>query len=252
MVLPDFAYHRPDNLADACTLGRTHGPDARFLGGGTDVLVDLGQGGCGTKHLISLGSIPDLNRIHAKPGLLHIGAMVTIEEVARSAEVMQVIPALCKAASRIGSVQVRNRATIGGNFCGAVPCADTPPIGIAGDASLQIVGPDGERIVAARDFFVGPRESVLEPGELLVEIRFAHQPPSSGMSYQRFSLRHGSALAVASVAARVVLEGHTITDASVVLGKRCSLEQLTSPQMRQSPSVTSEVRKRSGGIWSGC
>ncbi len=216
--MSELTYHRPATLAEAQALGVTYGGAARYLAGGTEVLVDLRQGRYPTEHVISLASIPDLNTICLSADRLHIGAMVTIAAVAESNDVNRVLPSLCHAASCIGSVQIRNRATIGGNFCGAVPCADTPPICIAAGAELRLADSSGERMVAARDFFRGPRESVLQPGELLVAIIIPVQPESSGASYQRFSLRHGSALAVASVAARVVLVGTKVADAAVVLG----------------------------------
>jgi len=218
MGIPDFAYHRPATLAEACNLGRTYGDQARFLAGGTEVLVDLRQKRCVPEHVIALGSVPDLNHIRAGDDLLRIGAMVKLEEIAESPDVKQFFPALCEAVVHIGSVQIRSRATIGGNFCGAVPCADTPPVCIAGDAALRLVGVAGERTLPAREFFQAPRRSVLERDELLVEILLPRQPESSGVSYQRFSLRSGSALAVASVAARIVLEGASIAAATVVLG----------------------------------
>jgi carbon-monoxide dehydrogenase medium subunit len=218
MELPDFVYHRPATLVDACDLGKTYGSKGRYLAGGTEVLVDLRQRRFCTEHVISLTSVPDLNSIQATGGGLRIGAMVTLTEVAESSAVRQAFPTLCDAILHIGSEQIRNQATIGGNICGAVPCADTPPICIAGAAELRLAGPSGERNVPLRDFFVGPRESVLLPGELLVQIVIPTQPGHSGTSYQRFSLRHGSALAVASVAARLVVDGARIADAGVVLG----------------------------------
>jgi carbon-monoxide dehydrogenase medium subunit len=218
MGLPDFAYHRPATLAEACNLGRTYGNQARFLAGGTEVLVDLRQKRFVPEHVIALGSVPDLNHIRASSDLLRIGAMVRLEEIAESADVSRFFPALCEAVVHIGSVQIRSRATIGGNFCGAVPCADTPPVCIAGGATLRLVAVDGERTLPAREFFRAPRQSALEPDELLAEILLPRQPESSGISYQRFSLRSGSALAVASVAARITLEGPNIAAATVVLG----------------------------------
>ncbi len=218
MGIPDFAYHRPATLAEACNLGRTYGNQARFLAGGTEVLVDLRQKRFVPEHVIALGSVPDLNRIRAGGDLLGIGSMVKLEVIAESADVKRLFPALRDAVAHIGSVQIRSRATIGGNFCGAVPCADTPPVCIAGDAALRLVGVDGERTLPAREFFRAPRQAALVPGELLVEILIPLQPEASGLSYQRFSLRSGSALAVASVAARIVLEGSSIAAATVVLG----------------------------------
>lgn len=218
MQIPDFSYHRPASIAEACELGRSLGREARYLAGGTELLVDLREKRRSIRHVIALRDIPDLGAIHLQDGLLRIGALATLEEVAESEEVRKAYPALREAALTIGSVQIRNRGTIGGNFCGAVPCADTPPICIAGGARLRIVGVEGERSIPAEEFFIAPRESALEPGELLAEVLIPAQPPASGASYQRFSLRHGSSLAVASAAARIVFAQRKIAEARVVLG----------------------------------
>lgn len=218
MEISEFVYHRPSTLAEACELGRKHGDGARFLAGGTELLVDLKEGLDSAGHLVSLRDIPEIARIAIDDQFLRIGAMATLGEISGSAEAAQIFPALQEAILTIGSVQIRNRATIGGNFCGAVPCADTPPICIAGRAGLRLTGADGERTIPAEDFFLSPRRTVLEPGELLLEILIPHQPAGSGASYQRFSLRRGTSLAVASAAARLVLDGSNISDAWIVLG----------------------------------
>lgn len=218
MEIPEFTYHRPETLTEACKLGRIHGDTVRYLAGGTELLVDLKEGFDSAGHLISLGGIPNIEHIVIDDQFLRIGAMSTLEDIATSEEVIQVFPALREAVLAIGSVQIRTRGTIGGNFCGAVPCADTPPVCICGESELKIVSEDSERTIPAEEFFLSPRRSVLEPGELLVEISIPLQPANSGVSYKRFSLRHGSSLAVASSAARIVLDGTQISDARVVLG----------------------------------
>ena len=218
METPEFEYHRPATLAEACELGCTLGEQARYLAGGTDLIVDLRQERFSVQHLIALAGVPELSGIAVHKDILTIGALTTLEDVARSEEVRRFLPALAAAISWIGSVQVRNQGTIGGNFCGGVPCADAPPICLAAEAELRIVGPGGERMLPAVEFFHGPRQIALGPGEVLAEVRIPKQPRHSGASYQRFSLRHGSSLAVASVAARIVLEKKRIADARLVLG----------------------------------
>jgi carbon-monoxide dehydrogenase medium subunit len=218
METAELIYHRPATLAEAFELGRVHHDDGRYMAGGTELVVDLNQGRYPVRHLIALGDIPALDSIRLDGDCLAVGAMVRLEDIVRSDVVRGSYPALGEAVSAIGSLQIRNQGTIGGNFCGGVPCADAPPICIAGGAQLRIAGPEGERDLAAREFFFAPREIALEPGELLTEIRIPNQPESSGASYQRFSLRHGSALAVASAAARIVLQDDRIADALVVLG----------------------------------
>jgi carbon-monoxide dehydrogenase medium subunit len=213
-----FTYHRPAALADACALGLRLGADAAFLAGGTELLPDFHRGRESATHLIALDRIPELTRIRVDGDGLCIGALVTIGAVAASPEVRAWLPALAEAARALGSPQIRSLATIGGNFCRAVPCADLPPVGIVAEARVRLAGVGGMREVSAEQFFVAPRKTVLEPGEILHEIVIPLQPARSGSSYQRFARRKGSALAVAAVAARVVLKGETVVEARIALG----------------------------------
>ena len=218
MEICDLTYHRPATLAEACELGEELGDRARYLAGGTDILVDLKQGRYATDHLIALAGVTELRELSFDGNLLRIGGLVTLEELVQSDVVRDAFPALGEAAALMAAVQIRNRATIGGNFCAAVPCADTPPICMVAGASLRLVGSGGERTVIADDFFVGPRDTVLQPGEVLAEILIPAQPPGSGSCYQRFARRRASALAVASVAARLIIADGEIVDARVALG----------------------------------
>lgn len=217
MEVCDYTYHRPTTLAAACDLGRTFGAEGRYLAGGTELLVDLKNKRDTAEHVISLQDVSELKQIKQADGVLYIGAMATLSEVAESAHVQQIFPPLGEAVLSMAGVQIRNQGTIGGNFCRAVPCADTPPICIGAGARLRIVGAEAERFVPAESFFVGPRQTVLQTDEILAEIQIPAQPPGSGASYQRFSLRGGSSLAVAAVAVRLVLNGNQIEEARVVL-----------------------------------
>lgn len=211
-------FYRPVSLDEACRLGREMGADALFLAGGTELLPDFRRGAETPRAMIALDRVRGLGGIRDDGGGLRIGATATIREVATSPLVREVYPALAEAALTLGSPQIRSRATIGGNFCRAVPCADTPPICVVGGAELRLVHDDGERIMPAESFFVGVRRTVLRPGEILAEIVLPPQPERSGASYQRFALRRGLALAVASVAARVELRRDRFASVRVTLG----------------------------------
>lgn len=218
MAIPDFSYHRPVSLAEACALGVQLGADAAFLAGGTELLPDYHRERETARHLIALDGLRELRGIEVERGWLRIGGLATIAEVAASPVVRRWLPALADAARAIGSPQIRSQATIGGNFCRAVPCADTPPAAIVGGARIRLAGPGGERELDAERFFTGPRQTALVPGEVLTAILVPEQPARSGASYRRFARRRGSALAVASVAARITLEGETIREARLALG----------------------------------
>jgi len=214
----DFTLHKPSTAMEACELALQYGPDSAFLAGGTDLLVDLRSGRRAVDHVIVLGDLPELHEIRRNGDRLRIGALATLAEVAISPEVRTGFPALAAGITTMAGRQIRNMATIGGNFCCGVPCSDTPPILCAAGAELVIFSTTGERTVAARDFVKAPRVTVLEPGEILSEIRVPVLSSGTGASFQRFTLRSGSALAVASVAAWLRLDGDTIAEARIVMG----------------------------------
>ncbi len=228
MALGEFSFHRPETLAEACALPGRLGEGALYLAGGTELLPDFRRGLEKASHLISLHRVPELAGISARGGGLRIGAMTTIREVGESAEVRRVLPALAEAARSLGSPQIRSVATIGGNFCRAVPCADTPPPCIVAGASVRIASESSDVTIPAESLFVGPRRTVLKPGEILVEILVPQQPRHAGCSFQRFALRQGSALSVASVAVRLVLDGGRIAAARVALGSVAPIPMLAT------------------------
>jgi carbon-monoxide dehydrogenase medium subunit len=218
MSFGNFNFHRPSTLAEACALGVRHGRQGAYLAGGTELLVDLRSGRKAVAEVISLGGIPELNTIRRVDGGVEIGATVPLAVVAESTEVRDVFPALAEGIETMAGRQVRNLGTMGGNFCCGVPCSDTPPIACAAGASVVLSGPGGTREVLARAFVLAPRVTVLQPGEILTAIRLPEQPARSGASFQRFSLRRGSALAVASVIAWLRLDGAVIAEARIVMG----------------------------------
>ncbi len=218
MKLDHFVYHRPGSLAEASELLRSLGDAAHFIAGGTDLLPDLKRGRERACHLVSLTGIDELRAIRLDDGRLQVGALASLAEVHESPAVRRAFPALAEAAGVLGGVQIRNQGTLGGNFCRAVPCADTPPICLAGGAEVVLSDGREERVVPAAEFFTGPRQTVLAPGEVMTALVVPPQPAGSGACYRRFTLRGGLALSVASVAARVVLDGEAIREARIVLG----------------------------------
>jgi len=230
MEIADFTYHRPASLGQACELLASLGGGAHVLAGGTEALVDLKQHTFETRHLVSLRDLEELREVTVDERGLHVGSMVTHGGLVRSETIRKSFAALSEAASTLAAVQVRNRGTIGGNFCSAVPSADLPPICIAGSASVRLVGPQGERTIPAVDFFVGPRRTLREQQEVLAEIVI---PPAAwadrtGAKYHKFGLRSASALAVAGVAAWVRIEKDKIAECRIVLGAVHSTPLLTS------------------------
>lgn len=214
----DFDYHRPSTIHDACVLGQRLGASGAFLAGGTELIPDYRRERERAVALISLRDIDELHGISLEGNRLRVGSLTTVAALARSAVVEEWLPALSEAARALGSPQIRSRATVGGNFCRAVSCADLPPAALVGDAMLRIASPDGTREIATSEFFVDSRRTVLRPGELLEAVLLQRPAPRSGTAFERFGLRRGLALAVASVAARIQLDGDRITGAAAALG----------------------------------
>jgi carbon-monoxide dehydrogenase medium subunit len=219
MILPEFDYHRPETIEEACSLLGDLGASARVIAGGTDLLVDLKRGLAQTEHLVTLRGIPELSSIEKDPdGTLRLGPMVTPNEVGYSSIVREAHLALSEAALTMAAYQIRNRATIGGNLVSAVPSADMPPILIAMGARLVLMSPAGRREMPLVDFFEGPRETQLGEAEIVSQIVVPPPPERSGAFYIKHSLRDASALAVVGVAAHVQLEKNVCKSARIVLG----------------------------------
>ena len=225
-----FDYSAPTGLAEASrVLAET--PDSRPLAGGTDLLIQMKERGRPVRHLVSLRRIGELAALSAD-GQLDVGAMVTCGELAWSAAVKKAWPIVVDGADLVGSVQIRNKATVGGNMCNGAPSADVAPSLIALDATAQIVGPNGTRTVPLAEFFRGPGQTVLGPGELLTRIVAPRPPAGSGGAYLRHVPRREMDIAVVGVAVHLQLDrdGRTVRDARVVLGA-------VAPTPMRSPSA---------------
>jgi len=218
MYLPDFDYYAPETLKEACSLLARLNGGASVLAGGTDLLSHMKNELISPKALVSLRRIKGLDTIAyvAEKGLV-IGARATHNDLAGSQVLRERYPALPETARVMANNQIRNRGTIGGNIVSAVPSADLPPILIALGASVVIEGPNGTRTVLLEQFFVGPRCSIIAADEVLAGIVIPDQA-TTGSAYCKFGLRRSGALAVVGVAASVVADGASVTQARIVLG----------------------------------
>lgn len=214
-----FDYHEPTTLdAAVALLGRVDGR-ASVLAGGTDLLVEIKEGLRRVDHVVNIKRIPDLAGLRYDDAAgLRIGALTTARAVETSPIVHAHYPNLAQAVSQLGSIQVRNRATVAGNICRASPSADTPPPLIADGATIRLYGPDGERSLPLEDFFVGPGKTVLGPGELVVELLVPRPPPATGQVYLKHGRRQAMELATVGVAVTLTLLGDVCQSARIVLG----------------------------------
>ena len=218
MFVPEFEYHRPKTVPEACSLLASLDGEAAPLAGGTEIVPELKNGDRRFDHLVALSGIHALRDIDASGEELVIGSMATPRELARSDRVLEHWYEIAEVTTVFAATQVGNRATVGGNLATAVPSADFPPILIALRASCTIVGPDASRSVPVEDVFLGPRKSILRTGELITEIRVPPKPPGTGAMYLKLGLRDASVCAVAGVAAAVTLEDGVCRSARIVLG----------------------------------
>lgn len=164
-----FAYRRPATLAEAVALLDAGGPDARILAGGTDLIIRLRDGSAQPKVVVDVKRIVALGpAIRERDGIVTIGAMTVMADLASSELIRRHFEALAQAAAVVGSVQIRNRATIAGNICNASPAADTAPSLLVYGAVIVAEGPNGRRRIPIDDFFVRSGVTTLARGELVV------------------------------------------------------------------------------------
>lgn len=200
-----FAYERPTTLAQATSLLADAGEDARVLAGGTDLVVGLRDGSIDPTVVIDLKWVDDFggDTILAGDGILTFTALATMGQIERDARVLAHLPALAEAARVVGSVQIRNRATLAGNICNGSPAADTAPPLLVYGATVVVAGPDGERRVPIDAFILGPRAVDLGRGELVRAIEIALPAAGFGAAYTRLVRRRGTDLASVTLCASV-------------------------------------------------
>ncbi len=215
-----FDYEAPVSLSDAVAVLARHNEDARCLAGGTDLVDHIRTGRLGPNVVVDLKKIPELNVLELSASGFRLGAAVPCWKIYGHEQIAEQYAALADSCHIIGGVQIQSRATVGGNLCNSGPAADSTPSLIALGATCIIAGPKGRREVAAEKFCVAPGKNVLQPGELLVELRFPLRPPHSGSHYRRFIPRNEMDIAVVGVGASVTLDppGKTFESARVALG----------------------------------
>ena len=217
-----FTYLAPKTMDEAISLHESYGDRAKYIAGGTDVLVKIKEGKLAPDYLISLKNIIDQERpyLNHETGELFIGAFITHRSIEKSSVIQLNYPILHDAVKNIGSVQIRNVATIGGNLVNAVPSADGAIPIIALDGKAHIYGTKGHRSVDMRRFFLGPGQCDLERGEILLEIVIPSLPPRSSGAYIKHGRREAMELPMLGVGVLLSLEEdmETCARARICLG----------------------------------
>ena len=214
-----FEYFEPVTLDEAVALLGRFGGDASLLAGGTDLLVEIREHVRWPRQVVNIKKIPGIAALaYDDRDGLRFGALVTAREIETSPVVLEKYPGLVQAARELGSIQVRNRATIVGNISRASPSADTLPPLIADGASVTMHGPAGGRTVALEDFFTGPGKTVLGPGELVTGITVPPPPPHTGKHYIKHGRRKAMELATVGVGVTLTLDGGACSEIRIALG----------------------------------
>jgi len=216
--LKPFDFIKPDNQEAVISALAEHGPSVRILAGGTDYLVEL-------KHVRqSPGTVVDVSQLQELKGIeeieegLRIGAGVTHTEIMAHPLIKKHVPAMIDAAHTIGAVQTRNLGTLGGNLVTCVPSMDSGPTLVALDAGVTVTGPSGSRRMPLTKLFVGPRKTVLEPNELLLDIVIPRQNLGKPTTFYKFGLRKGQALALVNAASSLWVRNGKFKDVRISLG----------------------------------
>ncbi len=217
MILPRFELAEPTSVGDACQILRQH-PTAKVIAGGTDLLVNLKRKVLAADLLVSLGRVPGMNDGNLAGGEVVFGPLMTVATLAESPEIRKSFPVLSMAAGKLGSMQIRNRATIGGNICTARPAGDTIGALVAYGAIAQISGPSGQRTESFATLFKGPGKTSLKADEILTGVSIKKPVGDSRGSYVKYTIRNAMEIALVSVTTLLTMERGTCTSARVVLG----------------------------------
>jgi len=218
--MKNFEYVVPKSLEEAISLLAQYDGKAKIMAGGTDLLVEMRSRELQPEVLIDLKRIPNLDSIDDDNEGLRIGALVRIRDIETSQIIQEKFSILSQAAGTLGSVQVRNKATVGGNLCHAAPSADMAPALIGLGAVARFVGQDGDKTLPLEEFCLGPGETVLRADQILTELRVPNMAAFSEGVYLKFGPRRAMDLAVVGVAAVLTMDS-TITnclDIRIVLG----------------------------------
>jgi CO/xanthine dehydrogenase FAD-binding subunit len=196
LVFRAMDVHTPRTLEEALRL-KAELPEARFLQGGTDVMVELNFGRSRPDALVNLAELADLRGWSRDDGELRLGAGLTYTEAMRP-ELADVFPALAEASRTVGSPQIRNRGTIGGNLGTASPAGDALPPLLAERARVEIASTRGVRTLPLEEFLLGVKRSALEPDELVTSVRL--RPSGGAQTFMKVGPRNAMVIAICSLA----------------------------------------------------
>lgn len=245
-----FELALPRNIKMCIETLAQRGADAKVVAGGTDLLPQLKNGLLKPACVVDLSRLPPLRRLKGDRQGLRVGAAVTARELELDAHVRRGYQSLAEGGALVGSVQIRNLATVGGNLCNAAPSADMAPPLLALEAEAVIAGPQGERRVPLASFFLGVRRTVLAHDEVLVELVVPAPGPRSGGNYLRHTPRRELDIAVVGVAAQLTLSNGTCAKARIALAAVAPtpVRATAAEQALEGQPVTPEAIERAAEL----
>ncbi len=197
MIAKEFEYRRPTTLEEATQILAGHPGSARVLAGGTDLVAWLRDDAVAPDLVVDIKAIPDLHDITIDEDTLHLGSLVTFSDLINSPIVTERAPLFAEMAETVASTGIRNRATLVGNICSAVPSCDAGPVLLGYDATVHVIGPDGARSIDINDWFTGLRETACSDAEIVSHLTIA--VPRHGGVYVKLMRYAGEDLAQAAV-----------------------------------------------------
>jgi len=250
MLLHTFEYLKPNSLGDVLNvLDELKGKKLQVLAGGTDLIPRMRAMAKEPEYVVDLAAT-GLNQVVFEKDQARIGALATFATLGQHPQIRKRLPAIAEAAVKVGAVQTRTLATIGGNLCEGVPSNDSAPSLLVLDATFRLQSKGKERMVAADSFFLGPRRTVLEPGEIMTEILVPLEPDFMSR-FLRFGRRKALTLSVASAAVGIALRnGQEIVRARIALGAVAPtpVRARKAEQMLEGNKPTQELLAKAGDM----
>ncbi|MEM0025801.1 MAG: xanthine dehydrogenase family protein subunit M [Zestosphaera sp.] len=215
--IPEIEYVRVSELDEALRL-LSRKEDVKVLAGGTDLVVDLKIGRYKPKTIVDISGIKSLRYIVDEGDKVRIGALTRMQDIVESPVIREKLPVLAEAASMLGSWQIRNMATVGGNLCNASPAADSAPPLLVHEAKIKLTSIEGTREIPITEFFTGPRKTVMYKTELLHEIVVPYDADfARSYSYVKVGRRNSFTLSVVAIAAVLKIRNKRIEDVRIAL-----------------------------------
>lgn len=256
----EFSYVCPKSLKEALEILTDYGNRARVIAGGTDLMTEIREGKLEAELLVDITRIPELRFIREEGNQTSLGPLTTHAELVSSMPIMRGAPVLGRAAHSVGSVQIRNMGTIGGNIVNASPAADTIPALVVLGAQVVLERRGGERILPITDLYLGPYRTVIKPQELLTKITFDKVSNGWSSSFIKLARRKALAIARMNVAVLAKMEGKRAKEVRISVGSStptpCRMEKAEALLKGAVPSaaiikeasqaVAQEMVERSG------